>query len=164
MGNIGSRVAAIRGYVRGICPLRRVWGASQNIFLFYFPMGNIGSRAAAIQGYVRGRCPLRRVWGASQNIFLFYFPMGNIGSRAARATVRVAPTGLHGLNVYRAAYGFKQTIWGGVCASERCYWSVQPQNEHHTMNRVACFPTSTHVYRAVFVQQQALWGTQCTLL
>ncbi len=72
------------------------------------------------QGYVRGGSPLRGDWGVPKNLFLFYFPMGNIGSQAARATARVAPTGLHGFMCDRAAYAIKQTICGGACASERC--------------------------------------------
>ena len=72
------------------------------------------------QGYVRCGCPLRGDRGVPKNIFLFYFPMVNIGSQAARATARVAPTGLHGPMCDRAAYALKQTICGGACASERC--------------------------------------------
>ncbi len=96
------------------------------------------------RGFVRGGSPLLGVWGASQNILLYQnIPQGNSGSRAARATARVAPTGLHCLNVYRAAYAIKQTRCSVVYAPARGLGAGRPQNEHHTMNHVACFPTSS---------------------
>ncbi len=67
-----------------------------------------------------GRMPLARGLGCPPNLFYFKISPRNIGGREARATARVAPTGLHCLRCDRAAYALKQTICGGACASERC--------------------------------------------
>ncbi len=53
------------------------------------------------------RQPFARGMGCPQNIFYENLSQGNIGGRAARATARVAPTGLHCLMCDRAEFGIK---------------------------------------------------------
>ena len=111
--DLGGRTVHM-GIRKGRKPLARGLGCPQNIF--------INNHRTVHMGIRKGRKPLTRGLGCPQNIFLFYFPMGNIGSRAARATARGAPTGLHCLNVYRAAYALKQTLWGGAFTTVRHRW------------------------------------------
>ncbi len=64
-------------------------------------------------GIRKGRMPLARGLGCPQNLFYFkQYSQSNIDCRAARATARVAPTGLHCLNVYRAVIILKQAYYG----------------------------------------------------
>ncbi len=56
-------------------------------------------------GIRKGRMPLARGLGCPQKIIILNLnSLSNIGSREARATARVAPTGLHCLRCDRAAY------------------------------------------------------------